>query len=319
MLVYTLFIIGFIILIRGGALLVSGAASLARKLNISHLVIGLTVVAFGTSSPEFIVNIIASAKGSTDIAIGNVLGSNIANILLILGIAALIRPMTVYKNTIWKEIPLSLLAALVLGFLVNDALIDGLDASILTRIDGLVLLSFLAIFMYYIFGIAKDNEAEEHNGDIKDLGIFQSIVYVFLGLVGLTVGGEWIVNGAIHMAQTFGISESLIALTIIAIGTSLPELAASIAAVIKSNTDIAIGNVVGSSILNIFWILGVSSVIRPLPFHTFNNIDIGMVVLANILLFSFMFIGRRHILEKKEGVLFILIYLGYISFVIMRG
>ncbi|MBU1145955.1 calcium/sodium antiporter [Patescibacteria group bacterium] len=317
MLTYLLFAAGFVFLIKGADLLVDGASSLAKKFKVSGLVIGLTIVAFGTSMPELIVNILASARGNTEIAIGNILGSNISNILLILGVSAVIFPLAVKKNTTWKEIPLSLLAVLVVSFLANDVIIDKVSLSAITRIDGLVLISFFIIFLYYTFGMARGGfEAKE---DIKQLGNIKSILFIIAGLIGLTLGGKWIVDGAVKIATVFNVSESLIGLTIVAIGTSLPELATSAIAAYKKQADIAVGNVVGSNIFNIFWILGISSIIRPLPFKPDMNIDICMVILASFALFIFMFIGKKHILERWQGIFFIVAYVIYIVFLVIKG
>ncbi|MFA5128593.1 MAG: calcium/sodium antiporter [Patescibacteria group bacterium] len=318
MLTYILFVLGFIFLIKGADLLVDGASSLAKKFKISSLVIGLTIVAFGTSAPELIVNIIASAKGNTELAIGNILGSNISNIFLILGISAIIFPLAVKKNTTWKEIPLSLLAVLVVGFLANDALIDKKIFSALTRIDGLVLLSFFTIFIYYTFGMSRDG-GYEANEDIKQFSNTKSTLFIIAGLAGLFFGGKWIVDGAVKIATTLDISESLIGLTVVAIGTSLPELATSAIAAYKKQADIAVGNVVGSNIFNIFWILGISSIIRPLPFKTDMNMDIGMVIMASFALFIFMFIGKKHILERWQGIFFLITYISYVTFLVIKG
>lgn len=315
MLTYILFIIGFVILIKGANLLVDGAASIANKLKISSIVIGLTIVAFGTSAPEFIVNIFASVQGNTEIAIGNILGSNIANILLILGISAIIYPLATQKNTVWKEIPLSLLAAILLGVLVNDTLIDGGAFSGLTRIDGIVLLSFFLIFLYYTFGIAKVS-GENSDLEIKQLSNLKSTIYIVGGLLGLVIGGKWIVDGAIKIAEIFNVSQSLIGLTVVAIGTSLPELATSAVAAYKRQTDIAIGNIVGSNIFNIFWILGASALIRPLPFSRNSDLDIIITILASLILFIIMFVGKKHTIERWQGILMIFIYIGYVAFLI---
>jgi cation:H+ antiporter len=316
-LVYVLFVVGFVILIKGADLLVDGSVSIAGRWGISNIVIGLTVVAFGTSLPELLVNLVASFEGSTDIAIGNILGSNIANILLILGVASIIYPLGVKKNTTFKEIPFSLLAALVLAVLANDILIDGFRISILTRSDGITLLCFFAIFLYYVFTISKTNEEYD---EVKIISWPRSIIYMLLGLVGLAFGGKWIVDGAVTIAKEFDVSESLIGLTIIAIGTSLPELATSAVAAYKKNTDIAIGNVVGSNIFNVFWILGLSSVIKPLPFNEESNIDIFMVILSSLLLFVFLSFGKRkHLLHKSHGILFLLMYVVYTVYLIYRG
>jgi cation:H+ antiporter len=316
---YVLLIIGFGLLIKGAGWLVDGASSIARRFNVSDLVIGLTVVAFGTSSPELFVNIIASIKGNTEIAIGNVIGSNIANTFLILGISSIIYPLTVGKGTVWKEIPLSLLAAIVLGFLANDQLIDKREFSALTRIDGLIFLSFFAIFMYYSVTIAKKIEGMEEHVPTEEYGLIRALLLVVLGLFSLTLGGQWIVDGAVHMALSLGMSQSLAGLTIVAIGTSLPELATSAVAAKKRNVEIAIGNVVGSNIFNIFFVLGISSVVKPLPFNMKSNIDVGVVIFASLLLFACMFTGKKRSLDRWEGAIFLVFYAGYITYLIIRG
>ena len=208
MITYVLFIIGFFLLIKGADLLVNGSASIAKKLKISSILIGLTIVAFGTSAPEFIVNIFASAQGNSEIAIGNILGSNIANILLILGISAIIYPITAKKNTVLKEIPLGLLATIVLGIMANDMIIDGAGFSGITRIDGFILLSFFIIFLYYTFGITKsDTDIVEEK--IEVFSYSKAVGFIILGLAGLVIGGKWIVDGAVTIAQLFNISQSL--------------------------------------------------------------------------------------------------------------
>jgi cation:H+ antiporter len=318
MLQYILLVIGFILLIKGADLLVDGASSIGRKLNISDLVIGLTVVAFGTSLPELFVNIFASIKGNADIAIGNVLGSNIANIFLILGVSAAIFPLAVGKGTVWKEIPFSLLAALVLGIMANDRLIDKSDTSALTRGDGLVFLAFFIIFIYYSFGIVKKIDGIDSHLPQKEYGLLKSSLMIVTGLAGLGVGGNWIVNAAVLIASRLGISQSLIGLTIVAVGTSLPELATSAVAAYKKNAEIAVGNVIGSNIFNIFFVLGLSSVIKPLPFNPGSNIDIGVVILASLLFFLWMFTGRKRTLDRWEGVIFLILYGGYITFLVFK-
>lgn len=316
MITYILFVIGFALLIKGADLLVDGSASVAKRLKISSIVIGLTIVAFGTSAPEFVVNIFASVNGNTEIAIGNILGSNIANILLILGISSIIYPVVAKKNTVWKEIPLSLLAVFLVGILVNDVRIDHGIYSGLTRIDGIVLLSFFIIFLYYTYGIAKITGEANNEGEIKEMSYLKSSLFIVFGLIGLIFGGKWIVDGAVKIAQIFNVSESLIGLTIVAVGTSLPELATSAIAAYKKQTDIAIGNVVGSNIFNIFWILGFSALIRPLPFNPSSDLDILMTIFASFILFLIMFIGKRHTIERWQGVLMILFYAAYIVFLV---
>jgi cation:H+ antiporter len=317
-LAYLLFGVGFVLLIKGADFLVDGASSIARRLNVSDLAIGLTVVAFGTSTPELFVNIIASAKGNTDIAIGNILGSNIANVFLILGVSSIIYPLSVTKGTVWKEIPLSLLAAFILGVMANDHLIDKSDFSSLTRIDGLILLCFFTIFLYYSYGIAKEIEGMEQHVQVEQKGMAKSFFFIGSGLAGLTLGGKWIVDGAIVMAKNLGMSESLIGLTIVAVGTSLPELATSAVAAYRRNVEIAVGNVVGSNIFNIFFVLGISSIIKPLPFQIKNNLDIGTVILSSLLLFLFMFTGKKRSLDRWEGAVFLLLYTAYIVFLVFK-
>lgn len=318
MLTYILFVIGFFVLIKGADLLVDGAESIAKKFNIPNIVIGLTIVAFGTSAPEFVVNIMASAKGNTDLAIGNIIGSNIANILLILGMSAVIYPLAAKKNTTWKEIPLSLLAAVVVGVMANDFLIDGASSSVLSRIDGIVLLLFFFIFISYTVGIARSS-GERGTEEVSEFKTGRAIIYIILGLVGLTLGGNWIVEGAVKLAQLLNISETLIGLTIVAIGTSLPELATSVIAAYRKRADIAIGNVVGSNIFNIFFVLGFSAIIRPLPFNPAHNIDIGMAIAASLLLFLFMFFGKKQTLERWQGAFLIGLYVVYIIFSVIMN
>jgi cation:H+ antiporter len=319
MLTYFLFLLGFVLLIKGADFLVDGASAIARRFNISDLVIGLTVVAFGTSTPELFVNIVASARGNTDIAIGNVLGSNISNVFLILGISAIIYPLSVSKGTVWKEIPFSLLAVITLGLMANDQVIDGDSSSLLTRIDGLVLLAFFTIFLYYSFSIAKAIEGLDEHVPAKATSFVKSILLVIAGLIGLTLGGKWIVDGAVTLAKSFGMSESLVGLTIVAVGTSLPELATSAMAAYKKNVDIAVGNVVGSNIFNIFFVLGISATIKPLPFQTKSNLDIAVVTVSSLLLFLFMFTGKKRSLDRWEGIVSLFLYGGYIAFLIIKG
>ncbi|MBI4135398.1 calcium/sodium antiporter [Candidatus Uhrbacteria bacterium] len=307
---------GIALLIYGARFLVDGGSSLARRFGISPLVVGLTIVAFGTSAPELIVNIFASISGSADIAMGNVLGSNLANILLILGIAAAIYPLRVQSSTVWKEIPMSLLAVVAVGVMVNDAFVDGLGFNILSRSEGVILLFFFLIFMYYTYGISKSE------GDGPPVRVFKtgsSALMILGGLLGLFVGGRFTVDAAVAIARALQVSEALIGFTVVAIGTSLPELFTSAIAAARRQVDIAIGNVVGSNIFNIFFVLGISSIIRPIPFSPILNTDLMFVIVATLLLFAFLFVGKRHILERWQGVGFIGLYLGYLAFAVARG
>lgn len=317
MLTYLLFVAGFIILIKGAAWLVDGSASVARRFGISEIVVGLTIVSMGTSTPELVVSVFSSLKGNPEIVVGNVVGSNIVNILFILGLSAVIFPLTVKKNTTYKEIPFALLSALIIMIMGGDTLFDFENSAVVTTGDGLVLLGFFAIFMYYIFAIAKQEPVPGDKAEV--LPLWKSVVMITLGLIALVIGGRWIVDGATEIAMQFGVSNSLIGLTVVAIGTSLPELATSAVAAYKKNTDIAIGNVVGSNIFNAFFILGVSSLIQPVPVLSRNIVDFAMNILASVLLFVFLFIGKRHILERWQGAAFIMIYVAYIVYLVKLG
>lgn len=311
--VYLLLIIGFVLLIKGADLFVDGSASIANKLKISKLVIGLTVVAFGTSAPELVVNVMAGINGNTSLAIGNIIGSNTLNILLILGLSSIIYPIKAQKSTVIKEIPFSLLGILVIFVAASDALFDGFKTSVISRTEGMLFIGFFIIFLYYIFSMIKDNN-DVDEVDIREMSYFKAISFIVLGLAGLVIGGKWIVDSSVTIAKTFHIDETVIGLTIIAIGTSLPELATSLIAAYKKQTDIVIGNVVGSNIFNTFWILGVSSIIKPLPFDNSNNIDLYVCIYAHLILFLTMYIGKKQILERWEGILLFLSYLAYIVY-----
>ncbi|PIQ75933.1 sodium:proton exchanger [Candidatus Peregrinibacteria bacterium CG10_big_fil_rev_8_21_14_0_10_49_24] len=326
-----LFAVGVALLIKGADWLVEGASSLARRLHVSDLVIGLTVVAFGTSAPELLVNIVASIQGSSDIAIGNIVGSNISNTLLILGITAIITPLAIQKSTVLKEIPFSLLAAGTLFIMANDSLVDGYLISELGRGDGIVFLGFFAIFMYYTFGI-RNNGFSEDGHTKADMSVWKAIWLIFIGLIGLSAGGNLAVQTAQDMALTLGISESLVGLTAVAVGTSLPELTASVMAALKGKPDMSVGNIVGSNIFNIFWILGISAIIKPLPFRQEMNVDLLMIVFSATLLFFIVHNGGWHrrlflwwrqnkdyILTRWEGGVLVTSYIAYIIFVTWRG
>lgn len=317
MITYVFLIGGVAAIVFSANWLVEGASSIARKFGISDLVVGLTIVAFGTSAPELTVNVFSALEGSTDIAIGNILGSNIVNIFFILGASALIHPLVMQSNTTWKEIPLSLLAAVVLGIIANDQWIDNSPAgNFVSAIDGLVLLCFFSIFMVYTIEIARNQQDLTAEETATPLPLWRAGLYVILGLLGLYFGGKYFVQGAISIASQLGMSERLIGLTIVAVGTSLPELATSVVAAFKKKADIAVGNVVGSNIFNIFFILGITSLIKPLPFGDASNFDIGVTILASLVLFlTTLTFGKKKI-DRIEGVIFLLLYAGYIFYII---
>jgi len=306
---------GIVVAVIAANILVDGASSIANKLKISSLIIGMTVVAFGTSMPEFAVNIFSSIHKNTDLAISNILGSNIFNILIILGIAALIRPLAVHKNTISRDIPMNLLAAILVGVCANKILFDGLDQSSLMTTDGLVFLSLFAIFLYYTFYHLKPStgEGEAH---IKKMSVLKAIVFILLGFGGLIGGGELIVKAATAMAISAGVDDHIVGLFIVGPGTSIPELMTSLVAIRKGKIDLAVGNVVGSNIFNIFFILGLSSIIYPLPMHTELNIAVLLTILASLLLLIFTFIPRNSHLTRGKGGLFIGLYLVYMVYML---
>lgn len=317
MITYLFLIGGVAAIVFSANWLVEGASSIAKKLGISDLVVGLTIVAFGTSAPELTVNVFSAVEGSTDIAIGNVLGSNIVNIFFILGVSAMIHPLLMQKNTTWKEIPLSLLAAVVLGIIANDQWIDNSPTgNFVSATDGLVLLSFFSVFLVYTIEIARNQPDTKTEEQANPLPMWKAGLYVILGLLGLYFGGKYFVEGAISVASRLGMSERLIGLTIVAIGTSLPELATSVVAAYKKNADIAVGNVVGSNIFNIFFILGITALIKPLPFGAASNFDVGVTVLASLLLFLTTITFGRKKVDRIEGVIFVLLYMAYILYVL---
>jgi len=315
---YLLIALGFVALIKGADFLVDGAASIARRFRISDLVIGLTIVAFGTSSPELFVNIIASSKGSAGIAVGNIVGSTIANVLLVLGAASIIYPLSVTKGTVRREIPLGMLATVLLAIFANDVLLFGKDVDVLSRFEAGILLLFFVFFLSYSFRITTRAEDLSDEVPSKQFALPVAISLVVLGLCGLSFGGQWIVSGATTLAKQFNVSDSLIGLTIIAIGTCLPELATAIVAAVKKNPDIAIGGIVGSNIFNIFFVLGVTAMIRPLPMPVGTNIDMAVMIGANIFLFVAMFTGGKRVIDRWEGGVFLLSYFGYIAYLILQ-
>jgi cation:H+ antiporter len=329
---YALFllIIGFALLVKGADWMVEGASSLAKRLGVSDLAIGLTIVAFGTSAPELVVNVVASAQGASDIAIGNVVGSNIANILLILGVSAMITPVVVQRSTVRKEIPFSLLAAVMLYVMANDTIVDGYAHAELSRSDGLALLGFFVIFLVYTAGLQLSGRGKEN--EEKPVSLPRAIIMVALGMGALIAGGKLTVDSAVTVARTLGMSEALIGLTIVAVGTSLPEFATSAIAAFKKKGDIAVGNIVGSNIFNIFFILGVSAIMRPLPFSPASNTDLIMVIVASVLLFVTIHNGfamrriflwwkqqNKYIIRRWEGALMLACYCAYVGYIVWRG
>jgi len=309
---YIFLIIGFIFLVKGSDYLVNGASNIAGHFGISQLIIGLTIVAFGTSTPELIVNLLSSSTSNTDLAISNVLGSNLFNTLIILGITSLIAPIGVQKSTVKKEIPMNFLVTVVLLVLVNDLILNQ-GNNLLSLGDGFILLLFFVIFFYYVFENAKDQNLENKNNIDKNNQLkIKDFVFVGLGIFMLYLGGDWIVTNAVKISESFGVPQKIIGLTILATGTSLPELVTSITAVRKGNNDIAVGNVVGSNIFNILLVLSASTTITVIPFNPGDNITMLVLLLSTLLLW--LFLRKDHKLTKGEGIILLIIYLSYMSY-----
>lgn len=303
-------------LIKGADFFVDGASNLAKAFNVPSILIGLTIVAFGTSAPEVAVSISASLKGNNSIAIGNVLGSNIFNVSFILGISAIFFPLSVQKNTIKKEIPLMLLASISLLVLGMDTMFDNQKQMLISRSDGFILLLLFLVFFYYIIEIALNSKNEESiEKNVLNKNIFKILIKVAIGLILIILGGNFVVDNSIIIAKNFGLSETLIGLTIVAIGTSLPELVTSIVASLKKQSDIAVGNVVGSNIFNTFFILGASASINPLYVDKNLSFDIFFNLIISTVLLIFAF--RKKDINRLEGFALLFMYISYMLYLIL--
>lgn len=310
-----LLVLGLGLLIKGADWMVSGATALAKKHQISDLAIGLTIVAFGTSAPELVVNTFAALQNHHDLVFGNVIGSNNINLFFILGIAGLITPLVVQSSTVWKEIPLSLFAVILLFFLANDVLSPGVN--FLSRLDGLILLALFAAFLFYVYKQLKTDK-QESIPDQKHFTNLKIWSLIIIGMAGLVIGGRLVVTNAVEMATAMGISEKIVGLTIVALGTSLPELATSVVAALKKNNDIAVGNIIGSNIFNIFLILGVSSVLTPVSYHPVFNTDLLLLGIGTLILFIAMFTGKKKKLDRWEAGALLLIYIVYTAYIVLN-
>jgi len=310
-------VLGFAFLTKGADLLVDGSSSIAVKYKISQITVGLTIVAFGTSMPEMIVNVIASASGYNEVVFGNIIGSNIFNLYLILGISGIIFPLTVTNNTIWKEIPFSLFLTVLLFILLNDRLIFNSERDEMGGVDGIILLVCFALFIYYII---RNMNSYSYSQELE-LNVFsskKSVTMIGLGIVGLGIGGKLVVDSVVNIAEYFNVSKKLVGLTIVSVGTSLPELATSIVAALKRNADIAVGNVVGSNIINITFVMGISALIRTMEFDATLNTDIYVLVFGTFLLFLFMFTLTYKKLDRWEALIFIVGIISYAVFLFIR-
>ncbi|MEP0369177.1 MAG: calcium/sodium antiporter [Cyclobacteriaceae bacterium] len=311
--------VGFVLLIKGADFLVNGASSLAKRFNVSDIAIGLTIVAMGTSAPELVVNII-SGSVSHDVVFGNIIGSNVFNIFLILGVSAVIYPLTVQKNALWKEIPYSLLATIVFFILVNDTIFFNAESNSLSVSDAVILLVMFVLFLVYIFmNLTRNPDEAESLEDIVIYGSMKTTIMIVLGIAGLIFGGKMIVDNAVEVAELFGVSGKLIGLTILAAGTSLPELATSAVAAYQKKSDLAIGNIVGSNIFNLLLVLGVTGLIHsPLQYTAVLNIDMFTVMAGTFLLFVFMFTFNKHKVDRSEGVIYLIGFCVYMLFLFDR-
>jgi cation:H+ antiporter len=327
--------IGLIILVKGADIFVDGSSEIAKRLNVSERIIGLTLVAFGTSFPELSVSVIAAVNGSDGLAVGNVVGSNIYNICGVLGILALIRPIVVSKSMVKKDIPMNILTSLVLFIILFDSIFAGkLEMSRITRSDGLIFLLFFAVFLYYTFyahingnrvgGAERAEHAPPLQVVVADISVptkkyslWKNIVMIVLGLGAVLLGGDLVVRGSVSLAQTFGLSDTLIGLTIVSIGTSLPELITGIVAIRKGKDDIAVGNVVGSGMFNVLFILGVAAVISPITLTVNILIDVILLIAVSVFLFFVSRSGGK--INRREGLFLLTVYIGYFIYIIHRG
>lgn len=314
---YILLLLGFVLLIKGADYFVEGASSIAKKFRIPTLIIGLTIVAFGTSAPEAAVSIASAIKGQNEIALGNVIGSNIFNLLFVVGMAAVICPLQVKKSMIIKEFPFAILSCLVLVILVQDQLFGTSTMVVLNRGDGLILLLFFCIFMYYLIGVAISARSEAVEEEIAVMPLGRSSLFTLGGIIGIVVGGDIVVDSASEIALAWGMSQNLVGLTIVAVGTSLPELVTSIVAARKGETDITLGNVIGSNLFNVFFILGISSCIHPIAVNP--NIIVDSLFLLAVTLVTYLFAVTKKTINKIEGGCLVAVYIIYMIFIIIRN
>lgn len=309
-------VLGLALLTVGGNLLVDGAVSVAKKWWISEAIIGLTIVAIGTSMPEMIVSLLAAISGNTEIAIGNVLGSNIANIFLILGLTAVIAPVALSRTTRFFDLPVSIIVTLLLALLASDMLFDD-TPNMIGRIDGIIL--FAGAILFTLYALKHNNLVPDESEEVEVVqSPWKAILYIVWGIGVLFVGGKVLVDGAVDLAEMAGLSQTIIGLTIVAVGTSTPEMVTSIVAARRGKADIAVGNVVGSNIMNILVILGISAFIAPLPFLASSYIDLFMALMASVVVLVLSFVWTRNKLERRDGILMITIYILYVAYLITK-
>jgi len=311
-----LFLVGLALVVFGADYLVEGASAVARKAGLSEFIIGLTIVGMGTSAPEMVVSFIGAAQGNADIAIGNVVGSNIFNTLLILGVTALILPMTITPENRKRDIPMNIFTVVVLVLLGLEHTIFGIGTDGLSRIDGGILLALFIAYMWYSFTSSKPESDSAQ--DAKKTAIWLAVIYIVGGLAALVFGGRLFVNSAVNIAHSFGVSDKFIAITILAGGTSMPELATCIAAAVKKKGQLALGNIIGSNIFNVLLILGGSAIISPLSFADISYVDLGILLASALVLLTSCFVGKKNSLDRLDGVLFLILWAGYMAWLIMN-
>ncbi len=311
--------LGFVLVVAGADALVRGASALAKRLNVSEFIIGLTVVAFGTSAPELVVNVIASIKGDEALVMGNIMGSNIFNALVILGVGGLIRPLYVIRRTVRLEIPFAVFAVAVIGIAANDVWTDRGPVNIISNSDALYMLALFGVFVVYTFVVFKGSEPVDTSIGVQVYPMWKIVLLIVAGAFGLSFGGDQVVSSAVKLARIFGVSEVLIGLTIVSIGTSLPELATSIMAAIKHRSNMAVGNVVGSNIFNSLFILPISALFNDIPYDASMNWDLLVLVLGSFLFLLFMRTRQKYYLDRIEAAALLMLYFAYFGFIIWRG
>lgn len=320
-------IAGLALILVGANILTDGSAALARRIGISDLIVGLTVVAFGTSTPELVISVLSAARNTAGLAVGNVVGSNIFNILVIVGITAIVRPISVGRGIMSTEIPLVILSSLLLIVMANGPLLDGAPLSVITRVDGIILLIFFILFMRETLVRSRRRPAPapeaasgpSANPAANEMPLAKSLVFIVLGLAGLIIGGDRFVAGASDIARGMGVSDAVIGLTIVAVGTSLPELAASVAAALKGNSDMALGNVIGSNVFNIFLVLGAAATVRPLPLGDVTAVDLGTLMGASLLFWICGWLVGRRTITRGEGVMLTALYVAYMVWLVTHA
>ena len=316
--------LGLILVLGGANYLTEGASAVARRFKLSDLVIGMTIVAFGSSTPDLVVCLTSTLQDKGAMAVGDIVGANIFDILFVVGLCAVVRPVVIGRETLQKEFPMVALSSIVFALVACDVLIDGLSTNFIDRSDGMILICFFAINCYVTYKISKSpdtpvSSAGNTKVSSKPLRMWLAIVMIGGGLAGLVIGGNWFVSASSGLAEKCGMSESLVGLTIVAIGSSLPDLTTSLVAALKGHSGIAVGNVVGSCVLNVFFIIGLCATIKPLELGTINAIDFGVLVAGSLLIVLFGWVWGKRLINRPEGAILILCYIAYMAYLVLSG